>query len=38
MERAREWAEAKEKEKIDIIRVNAEAREREWAEDEARVW
>ena len=37
MERARAWEESRTKEKADIVRINAEARERLRAEAEARV-
>ena len=37
MERAREWVEAKAKEKVEIVRVNAEARERAREEAKAKV-
>ena len=37
MERAREWDEAKAKEKEDITRIDPEAREKADAEDEERV-
>ena len=37
VERAREWAEAKEKEKADIARISSEAREKAEAEAKARV-
>ena len=37
MERARAWAEAKSKDNAEISRFNAEAREKERAEDKARV-